>query len=153
MDRQIKNAYEDFRELTKPAEKFLIEVQGFLNLCPLVCDLGDGIIEELEGKEDLLEVLDTIKGVEECYTAYSPENAHLGFEGMLVLHPKELGLVHSYFSPSETEINDAEEMLKLAKEAESKGVGVAIRNGKFIGPPMIKKAIKVIEKHKLIKEK
>lgn len=75
---------------------------------------------------------------------------NLGFEGMLVLHPKELSLVHSYFSPSENEVNDAEEMLELAKEAESKGLGVAIRNGKFIGPPMIKKALKVIEKHKLI---
>ncbi len=75
---------------------------------------------------------------------------NLGFEGMLVLHPKELDLVHSYFSPSEKEIADAREMLDLAKEAESKGLGVAIRNGKFIGPPMIKKALKIIEKHSLI---
>lgn len=75
---------------------------------------------------------------------------NLGFEGMLVLHPKELDLVHSYFSPSRSEVNDAIEMLELAKEAESNGLGVAIKNGKFIGPPMIKKARKVIEKNNLI---
>jgi citrate lyase subunit beta/citryl-CoA lyase len=75
---------------------------------------------------------------------------NLGFEGMLVLHPKELNLVHTYFSPSQTEIGDAREMLDFAKEAESKGLGVAIRNGKFIGPPMIKAAKKVLFKQNLI---
>ncbi|MDG4949883.1 CoA ester lyase [Weeksellaceae bacterium KMM 9724] len=78
---------------------------------------------------------------------------NLGFEGMLVLHPKELPLVHQYFSPSIQEVNDAKEMLKLAEEAEKSGVGVAIKNGKFIGPPMIKNAQKILYKHKLIEDK
>ena len=75
---------------------------------------------------------------------------NLGFEGMLVLHPKELNLVHQYFSPSKAEINDAHEMIQLAEEAEKQGLGVAIKNGKFIGPPMIKNALKTIAKDKLI---
>ena len=78
---------------------------------------------------------------------------NLGFEGMLVLHPKELALVHQYFSPSIQEINDANEMLELAEEAEKSGVGVAIKNGKFIGPPMIKNAKKILIKHHLINAK
>lgn len=78
---------------------------------------------------------------------------NLGFEGMLVLHPKELPLVHQYFSPSIQEVNDAQEMLKLAEEAEKSGVGVAIKNGKFIGPPMIKNAQKILYKHMLIEDK
>lgn len=77
----------------------------------------------------------------------------LGFEGMLVLNPKEIPLVHEYFSPSEIEIKDAKEMLRLSEEAQSQGIGVAISNGKFIGPPMIKKAKDIIEKYKLIKGK
>lgn len=77
----------------------------------------------------------------------------LGFEGMLVLHPKEIELVHAYFSPSKQEVIDAKEMLELAKEAESKGLGVAINNGKFIGPPLIKKASKILKKHNLISNK
>lgn len=77
----------------------------------------------------------------------------LGFEGMLVLHPKELELVHKYFSPSQEEVNDAEEMLKLAKEAEKDGKGVAFLNKKFIGPPMVISAKNTLKKNQLIKGK
>jgi citrate lyase subunit beta/citryl-CoA lyase len=76
----------------------------------------------------------------------------LGFEGMLVLHPKELSLVHQYYSPTKQEIIDAEELLLLANKALEKGEGVAIINGKFIGPPMIKSANKLLVKNKLIEK-
>jgi len=77
----------------------------------------------------------------------------LGFEGMLALNPKELNLIHQYFSPSKEEVEEAQEMLKLAKEAEREGKGVAVKNGKFIGPPMVLSAKKTIEKDNLIKNK
>jgi citrate lyase subunit beta/citryl-CoA lyase len=75
----------------------------------------------------------------------------LGFEGMLVLHPKEIPLVHQYYSPSENEVLEAKEMLVLSEKAKASGEGVAILKGKFIGPPMIKAAEKILLKHKLIK--
>lgn len=78
---------------------------------------------------------------------------NLGFEGMLVLNPKELPLAHKYFSPTEKEIADAEEMLRLAKEAEKEGKGVAVMNNKFIGPPMVATAKKILERYYLIKSK
>ncbi|WP_288372770.1 CoA ester lyase [uncultured Algoriphagus sp.] len=78
---------------------------------------------------------------------------NLGFEGMMVLNPKELELVHRYFSPSAKEIKDAEEMLELADQAKSQGNGVAMINGKFIGPPMIIAAQKVLKKKMLIEMK
>lgn len=78
---------------------------------------------------------------------------NLGFEGMLVLHPKEIPLVHEYFSPSEVEVADASEMLSLFDEAQKTGKGVAIKNNKFIGPPMVITAKKVLAKDKLIEEK
>jgi citrate lyase subunit beta/citryl-CoA lyase len=77
----------------------------------------------------------------------------LGFEGMLVLNPKELDLVHKYFSPGADEIKEAEEMLRLYRESQTEGKGVAIKDGRFIGPPMVLSAIKVIEKSKLISNK
>ena len=61
----------------------------------------------------------------------------LGFEGMLILHPKELALAHQYFSPSEQDVKNSKEMLHLAEEAQKGGKGVALMNGKFIGSPMI----------------
>ncbi len=75
-----------------------------------------------------------------------------GFEGMLVLHPKELELVHKYFSPTEQEYDDAVEMIRLSEIAKKEGKGVAIMNGKFIGPPMIKTSRKIISKYQLINE-
>lgn len=77
----------------------------------------------------------------------------LGFEGMLILHPKELEIAHRYFSPSKEEVEEAKEMLRLAEEAEKMDKGVAVINGKFIGPPMVIAAEKVVKKAKLIEEK
>ena len=77
----------------------------------------------------------------------------LGFEGMLVLNPKELPLVHQYFSPSQEEIEWAKEMLSLSEEAIKAGKGVAVKDNKFIGPPMVKKAKNILGKYKLMQNK
>ncbi|MDA3882703.1 MAG: CoA ester lyase [Bacteroidales bacterium] len=78
---------------------------------------------------------------------------NLGFEGMLVLNPKEIPLVHRYYSPSEEQVKDAREMLQLFEESQSSGKGVALKDGKFIGPPMVIAAKKVLAKHDTIKSK
>jgi citrate lyase subunit beta/citryl-CoA lyase len=77
----------------------------------------------------------------------------LGFEGMLVLNPKELPLVHQYYSPSEEELKWANEMLWLSQEAVEEGKGVAVKDGKFIGPPMVKMAKGIIDKNSKIMKK
>lgn len=77
----------------------------------------------------------------------------LGFEGMLILNPKELPLCHQYFSPGPEEIEWAEEMLILAREAQKEGKGVAVKDNKFIGPPMVKMAKKILDKKGLIHQK
>jgi len=77
----------------------------------------------------------------------------LGFEGMLILHPKEIELAHQYYSPSVKEVEDAREMLRLAEEAGKQDKGVAVMGGKFIGPPMVATAKKLLEKHELIRKR
>lgn len=78
---------------------------------------------------------------------------NLGFEGMLTLHPKELPLVHKYFSPSYEEIEEAKEILRLFETAVKDEKGVAIMNGKFIGPPMVIAAKKILAKATKIEKK
>lgn len=73
---------------------------------------------------------------------------NLGFEGMLVLNPKELPLVNQYFTPSVEEYEWACEMVALAEEAVKEGSGVAVKDNKFIGPPMVKMARNIIAKYK-----
>lgn len=74
----------------------------------------------------------------------------LGYEGMLVLNPKELPLVHQYYSPSKEDIEWAEEMVRLSEEAVREGKGVAVKDNKFIGPPMLKMAREILAKAKMI---
>ncbi len=71
----------------------------------------------------------------------------LGFEGLLVLNPKELPLVHKYFSPTDEEIEWANEIIKLSIEAEKEGRGVAVIGNKFVGPPMVKMAKDILFKN------
>lgn len=78
---------------------------------------------------------------------------NLGFEGMLVLNPKELPIVHRYYSPSEEEVAWATEMVELAEEAAREGNGVAVKDNKFIGPPMVRMAKNIIAKHNMIQWK
>lgn len=74
----------------------------------------------------------------------------LGFEGMLLLNPMEIPLVHQYYSPTDEEVENAKELLRLDKEARENNQGVAIMNGKFIGPPFVLKANKTLKKHNQI---
>ena len=74
----------------------------------------------------------------------------LGFSGMMVLNPKELDLVHKYYSPAEEEVEWATEMLQLSEEAVAQGKGVAVKDNKFIGPPMVKMAKEILRRNELI---
>ena len=75
----------------------------------------------------------------------------LGFDGMLVLNPKELPLCHRYYSPSPEEVEWAEEMVELTEESIREGKGVAVKDNKFIGPPMLKMAQEILKKNDLCK--
>ncbi|WP_027076555.1 HpcH/HpaI aldolase/citrate lyase family protein [Maribacter antarcticus] len=77
----------------------------------------------------------------------------LGFEGMLVLNPIELELVHQYYSPTLDQVKHSQTILELDEEAKKDGKGVAIIKGKFIGPPFVAKAKKILKKHKLVLNK
>ena len=77
----------------------------------------------------------------------------LGFEGMLVLNPKEIPLVHQYFSPTDKEVEKAKEIVELAEASISSGVGVAIIKGKFVGPPLLQGAKKILDKKTSIRNK
>lgn len=77
----------------------------------------------------------------------------LGFEGMLILNPKEIPLAHQYFSPTAAQVEWAQDILRLSEEAIKEGRGVAVVNNKFIGPPMVKMAQDILKKDKQIQNK
>jgi citrate lyase subunit beta/citryl-CoA lyase len=78
---------------------------------------------------------------------------NLGFEGMLILSPKQLPLAHKYYSPSDEEVEQAKEMLRMAEESEKEAKGVAVVNNKFVGPPLVERAKNLLKKHQMVVDK
>lgn len=77
----------------------------------------------------------------------------LGFDGMLILNPKELPLCHQYYSPSKEDADWAKEMIQLSEEAVKEGKGVAVKDNKFIGPPMLKMAKDIMSRYEMCNSK
>jgi len=76
------------------------------------------------------------------------------FAGCQLIHPKQIKLANKCFTPSEEEVLRSYSIVEAIKLSEQKGSGVAMLDGMMIGPPMRKRAEKVIkymeslEKHK-----
>ena len=77
---------------------------------------------------------------------------NLGYEGKMLVHPKEISICHKCFSPSKEQVEWAKEIIFLCEEAKKEGRGVAYINNKFIGPPMLKMAQDILEKYNLCKK-
>lgn len=82
------------------------------------------------------------------------EGKSLGYDGMLCLNPIELPLVNKYYSPSNEELKLSKEVVKSYEESVSEdGAGVAIVRGKFVGPPLFKRAQAVLNKHRILQNR
>ncbi|WP_432671700.1 HpcH/HpaI aldolase/citrate lyase family protein [Flavobacterium sp. SM2513] len=77
----------------------------------------------------------------------------LGYGGMWILHPKQNELANEVFSPTEQEYQDSVNFLRLYEEAKKINKGVAIIEGKFVGPPLITKSKDIIARVELIEKR
>jgi len=77
----------------------------------------------------------------------------LGYGGMWVLHPKQNDIVNQVFSPTNQEYDDAKNFLRLYEEVQKINKGVAIIEGKFVGPPLITKSNDIIARVELIERR
>lgn len=69
----------------------------------------------------------------------------LGMFGKLSIHPKQLGPIHSAFTPSSTEIEQAHQVIKAFEKAEAEGIASIQLDGKFIDYPVVARARKILE--------
>ena len=77
----------------------------------------------------------------------------LGFCGTLVLHPCQIEVAHKYFTPTDEEIEESKRILAAVGEAQEAGYGVTLLDGQLVGPPMVKRSIKVMATVKKISAK
>lgn len=86
----------------------------------------------------------------EGFAAREQKSKDVGFEGCLLIHPKQIELANNCFSPSKKEFERAKRVFEAVKKSEKKGLSVALMDGVLIGPPMQKNAFVTLRKQKLI---
>jgi citrate lyase subunit beta/citryl-CoA lyase len=69
----------------------------------------------------------------------------LGFEGMGCIHPRQIQVIHESFAPEESEMEKAMKIVVAFRDAESRGLGVVSLGSKMIDPPVVIRAMKVID--------
>ncbi len=75
----------------------------------------------------------------------------MGFSGVQILSPRQIPLANKCFTPDEEEVRRSEEIVEACRLSSLAGSGVAMYKDKMIGPPMRKRAEKVLEIMELIR--
>lgn len=71
--------------------------------------------------------------------------ARLGYVGKSCIHPSQVAMANEAFRPSDEAIAHALRILEAAKEADAKGIGAYVVDGKMIDPPFYKSAVTLVE--------
>jgi citrate lyase subunit beta / citryl-CoA lyase len=69
----------------------------------------------------------------------------LGFNGMGCIHPRQIAVIHENYAPEALEVEKAKKIYIAFQEATEKGLGVVSLGTKMIDPPVVKRALKVID--------
>jgi citrate lyase subunit beta/citryl-CoA lyase len=77
----------------------------------------------------------------------------LGFQGKLVIHPKQVEPCNRIFSPLPEEIKNAEKIVQAFKEAEAAGMAAIQLEGKFIDYAIVKKSKDILARAAAINRK
>ena len=72
----------------------------------------------------------------------------MGFEGMGCIHPGQIRVIHEAFRPTAAEIEKAQKIVVAFKEAQKKGLAVVSLGSKMIDPPVVQRALKLVDRAK-----
>ena len=75
---------------------------------------------------------------------YAQRSRYMGFDGIGVLHPNQIEVVHSAFKPEKKEIEEAKEIITAAEQAEMEGKGVITVKGRMVDRPVVERAKKIL---------
>jgi citrate lyase subunit beta/citryl-CoA lyase len=73
------------------------------------------------------------------------EAKSLGFDGKGCIHPRQIEVVHRGFAPEEKEIDKARRIVLAFERAEAEGLGVVSLGSKMIDPPVVKRALRIVD--------
>ena len=105
---------------------------------------------------NLLPPVDTVFPYLNDETGLINETKHikeLGMFGKLAIHPKQVDIINDIFTPTKSEIDEANSIAKAFLEAEKEGVASIRVNNKFVDYPVYLKSKRIIELAKILEEK
>jgi citrate lyase subunit beta/citryl-CoA lyase len=69
----------------------------------------------------------------------------LGYEGKGCIHPRQIAVVHRGFAPDPVAVARAQKIAAAFEEATAQGLGVVSLGTKMIDPPVVKRALALVE--------
>lgn len=96
---------------------------------------------EIQASDTVYSNLDDEKGL----IAEAKQARNLGFDGKGVINPRQIEPIHTVFSPTEQEIEEARQIVAAAEEAKEHGLGAIAIEGKMIDKPVLARAQHTLE--------
>jgi citrate lyase subunit beta/citryl-CoA lyase len=127
-----------------------------------------GVVKTLEGTESFyartrlvnaaraagVQAIDSVFGdVAEMdgLRAWGRRSRAMGYEGMGCIHPGQIAVIHEAFAPSPQEIEKSLKIVAAFEDASARGVGVVSLGSKMIDPPVVNRALKLVERARAMK--
>ncbi len=82
----------------------------------------------------------------EALRTWALRSRAMGFEGMGCIYPGQIPIIHEAFAPSQAEIDKALNIVAAFDDATSRGLGVVSLGSKMIDPPVVNRALKLVER-------
>lgn len=84
------------------------------------------------------------------FIAQARRSATLGMVGKWAIHPKQIALANSVFTPSEATVSEAREILAAMEQAKSRGEGATVYKGRLVDIASIKQAEVIVKQSEMI---
>ena len=84
------------------------------------------------------------------FVAQARRSATLGMVGKWAIHPSQVALANEVFSPSESAVTEAREILAAMDKAKSEGAGATVYKGRLVDIASIKQAEVIVRQAELI---
>jgi malyl-CoA/(S)-citramalyl-CoA lyase len=84
------------------------------------------------------------------FRAQARRAATLGMVGKWAIHPKQVVLANEVFTPSDTAVTEAREILAAMAKAEAEGQGAAVYKGRLVDIASIRQAQVIVRQAELI---
>ena len=73
---------------------------------------------------------------------------NLGYSGLLLIHPSQIEISNKYFYPLKKDLVIANDIIKSNRSRKYEGQNISVLKNKLVGPPMIKRAQKIVNRVK-----